>query len=57
MLLLTLISTILLTETFFDTRNSFKVKSSKAKVNFLLKMNTLDVSTTEKESYEHNSKT
>ena len=48
MLLPTLISTIVLTETFFDIRNSFKVKSSLAKVNFLLKTNTLDVSTTEK---------
>ena len=48
MLLPTLISTIVLTETFFDIRNSFKVKSSFAKVNFLLKTNTLDVSTTEK---------
>ena len=53
MLLPTLISTIVLTETFFDTRNSLKVKSSFAKVNFLLKTNTLDVSTTE--SYQHNS--
>ena len=44
----TLIATIVLTETFFDIRNSFKVKSSLAKVNFLLKTNTLDVSTTEK---------
>ena len=52
-LLPTLISTIVLTETFFDIRNSFKVKSSLAKVNFLLKTNTLDVSTTE--SYQHNS--
>ena len=43
-----LIFTIVLTETFFDIRNSFKVKSSLAKVNFLLKTNTLDVSTTEK---------
>ena len=48
MLLPTLISTIVLTETFFDIRNSFKVKSSLAKVNFLLKTNALDVSTTEK---------
>ena len=40
-LLPTLISTIVLTETF-------KVKSSFAKVNFQLKTNTLDVSTTEK---------
>ena len=48
MLLPTLIATIVLTETFFDIRNSFKVKSSLAKVNFLLKTNTLDVSTTEK---------
>ena len=48
MLLPTLISTIVLTETFFDIKNSFKVKSSLAKVNFLLKTNTLDVSTTEK---------
>ena len=48
MLLPTLISTIVLTETFFDTRNSLKVKSSFAKVNFLLKTNTLDLSTTEK---------
>ena len=48
MLLPTLISTIALTETFFDIKNSFKVKSSLAKVNFLLKMYTLDVSTTEK---------
>ena len=39
---------IVLTETFFDIRNSFKVKSSLAKVNFLLKTNTLDVSTTKK---------
>ena len=38
MLLPTLISTIVLTETFFDIKNSFKVKSSLAKVNFLLKM-------------------
>ena len=54
MLLPTLISMIVLTETFFDTRNSLKVKkSSFAKVNFLLKTNTLDVSTTE--SYQHNS--
>ena len=48
MLLPTSISMIVLTETFFDIRNSFKVKSSFVKVNFLLKMNTLDVSTTEK---------
>ena len=48
MLLPTLISMIVLTETFFDTKNSFKVKSSFAKVNFLLKMNALYVSTTEK---------
>ena len=48
MLLPTLIFTIVLTETFFDIRNSFKVKSSLAKFNFLLKTNTLDVSTTEK---------
>ena len=48
MLLPTLISTIVLTETFFDIRNSSKVKSSFAKVNFLLKTNTLDVSTKEK---------
>ena len=48
MLLPTLISTIVLTETFFDIKNSFKVKSSFAKVNFLLKTNTLDLSTTEK---------
>ena len=48
MLLPTLIATIVLTETFFDIRNSFKVKSSLAKVNFLLKTNTLDVSATEK---------
>ena len=48
MLLPTLISMIVLTETFFDIRNSFKVKSSLAKVNFLLKTNTLDVSTTKK---------
>ena len=53
MLLSTLISTIVLTEPFFDIKNSFKVKSSFAKVNFLLKTNTLDVSTTE--SYQHNS--
>ena len=52
-LLPTLISTIVLTETFFDIKNSFKVKLSFAKVNFLLKTNTLDVSTTE--SYQHNS--
>ena len=39
----------MLTETFFDIKNSFKVKSSFAKVNFPLKMNTLDISTTEKE--------
>ena len=48
MLFPTLISTIVLTETFFDIRNSFKVKSSFAKVNFLLKTNTLAVSTAEK---------
>ena len=48
MLLPTLISTIVLIEIFFDIRNSFKVKSSLAKVNFLLKTNALDVSTTEK---------
>ena len=48
MLLATLISRIVFTETFFDIINSFKVKSSFAKVNFLLKTNTLDVSTTEK---------
>ena len=48
MLLPTLISTIVLNETFFDIRNSFKVKSSLAKVNFLLKTNALDVSTAEK---------
>ena len=47
-LLPTLISTIVLTETFFDIKNSFKVKSSFAKVNFLLKTNTLDLSTAEK---------
>ena len=47
-LLPTFISTIVLTETCFDLKNSFKVKSSFAKVNFLLKTNTLDVSTTEK---------
>ena len=47
MLLPTLISTMVLTETFFDIRNSFKVKSSFAKVNFLLKTKTLDVSITE----------
>ena len=47
MLFPTLISSIVLTETFFDIRNSFNVKSSLAKVNFLLKTNTLDVSTTE----------
>ena len=35
------------TETFFDIRNSFKVKSSLMKVNFLLKTNTLGASTTE----------
>ena len=39
----------MLTETFFDIKNSFKVKSSFAKVNLPLKMNTLDISTTEKE--------
>ena len=33
-LLPTLISTIVLTETFFDIKKSFKVKSSFAKVNF-----------------------
>ena len=48
MLLATLISRIVLTETFFDIINSFKVKSSFAKVNFLLKTNTLDISKTEK---------
>ena len=48
MLFPTLISTIVLTETFFDRRNSFKVNSSFAKVNFLLKTNTLAVSTAEK---------
>ena len=48
MLLPTLICTIVLDETFFDIRNSFKVKSSLTKVSFLLKMNTLDVSATEK---------
>ena len=48
MLLPTLISTTVLTETFFDIRNSCKVKSSFAKVNFLLKINTLDVSTKRK---------
>ena len=48
MLLPTLISTIVLTETFFDIKNSFKVKLSFVKGNFLLKTNTLDVSTTEK---------
>ena len=53
MLFSTLISTIVLTEPFFDIKNSFKVKSSFAKVNFLFKTNTLDVSTTE--SYQHNS--
>ena len=53
MLFSTLISTIVLTEPFFDIKNSFKVKLSFAKVNFLLKTNTLDVSTTE--SYQHNS--
>ena len=47
-LLPTFISTIVLTETCFDLKNSFKVKSSFAKVNFLLKTNTQDVSTTEK---------
>ena len=47
-MLLSTISTIVSTETLFDIRNSFKVKSSLAKVNFQLKMNTLDVSTTEK---------
>ena len=48
----TLIATIVLTETFFDIRNSFKVKLSFAKVNFLLKTNAMDIST---ESYQHNS--
>ena len=48
MLLATLISRIVLTETFFDIINSFKVKSSFAKINFLLKTNTLDISKTEK---------
>ena len=48
MLLPTLISMIVLTETFVDTKKSVKVKSSFAKINFLLKTNTLDVSTTEK---------
>ena len=48
MLLPTLISTIVLIEIFFDIRNLFKVKSSLAKVNFLLKTNALDVSSTEK---------
>ena len=47
-LLPTLIFTIVLTETFVDIKISFKVKSSFVKVNFLLKTNTLDVSTTEK---------
>ena len=47
MLLPTLISTIVLTETFFHIKTSFKVKPSFAKVNFLLKTNTLDVSITE----------
>ena len=47
-LLPNLISVIVLTETFFDINNSFKVKSPFAKVNFLMKTNTLDVSTTEK---------
>ena len=53
MLLPALISTIVLTETFFDIKNLFKVKSSFEKANFLLKTNALDVSTTE--SYQHNS--
>ena len=53
MLLSTLISTTVLTETFFDIKNSFKVKSSFAKVSFLLKTNILNVSTTE--SYQLNS--
>ena len=47
-LLPTLISTIVLIETFFDIKNSFKVESSFAKVNFPLKTNTLEVSATEK---------
>ena len=47
-LLPTLISTIVLIETFFDIKNSFKVTSSFAKVNFPLKTNTLEVSATEK---------
>ena len=45
MLLPTLIFMIVFTETFFDIRNSFKVKSSLVKV---LKTNTLDVSIREK---------
>ena len=48
MLLPTLISTIVLTETFFGIKNSFKVKSSFEKIKFLLKTNTLDISATEK---------
>ena len=48
MLLPTLISTIVLTETFCHIRNSFKVKSSLVKITFLLKTNTLELSTTEK---------
>ena len=48
MLFPTLIFKIVLIETFFDIRNSFKVKSSLAKVKFLLKTNTLDVSKTAK---------
>ena len=44
MLLPNLTSMLVSTETFFDIRNSFKVKSSLVKVNFLLKKNTLDVS-------------
>ena len=48
MLVSTLISMILLTETFFGVRDSFKVKSSLVKVKFLLKTNTLDISLTEK---------
>ena len=48
MLLPTLIFKIVLIETFFDIRNSFKVKSSLVKVKFLLKTNTLDVSKTAK---------
>ena len=39
MLLLTLILTIVLTETFFDIKNSYKVKSSFVKNNFILKTN------------------